>query len=389
MITIVFVDEQPEMLEHVRDAMEPWRDVWDVRIACGAAAALTLFDELEHVDVVVTEVDMADMDGAELLTIIRDLSPHTARIILSGRSEREALLRVVGPAHQYLSKPVDIDELAQVIEHVRGASIHELREPINSLIGQADRLPSPPKLFQELMVTLESDDWKVDGVAELLGSDVALTAEILKLVNSSFFGFFGEVSSVERAVSLLGVDLIRSVVLGSKLFLPDDDLATWLDLHRLDWRSKSVALGARALAVRDGASSDVGAAAYLAGMVSEVGMLVMARVPRVSAEVTLPLNFETMLEIERVVFGGDRFQVGAQLLRLWGFSSSIIDAISPLSTPTSPPTDGLGWYLAAARRLVLDDGFAPADLDTSPGASAEIDHALELMRSSTKTMESV
>jgi HD-like signal output (HDOD) protein len=124
-------------------------------------------------------------------------------------------------------------------------------------------------------------------------------------------------------------------------------------------------------------------------MVSEVGMLVMARVLRVSPEVTLPLNAETMLEIERVVFGGDRFQVGCQLLRLWGFSSSIIDAISHLSTPTSPPTDGLGWYLAAARRLVLDDGFAPAELNAPPGSVPEIDHALELMRSTAKTMESV
>ena len=375
MISIVFVDDSPTSLRTIREAIPDWDAVWDVHFATDASSALALFDELAQVDIVVTDMALTDMNGADLLTVIRERSPPTARLILAGRSERDDLLRAVGPAHQYLSKPVDIEELTHVVEHVRGASLDVLREPIRSLIGQADRLPSPPQVFQQLVDMIDSPDWTIESVADVLSDDVALTAEILKLVNSAFFGFFGEVTSVERAVGLLGVDLIRSVVLGSKLFLPDSELESWLDLEQLDWRSKSVALGARSLALRSGASSDEAAAAYLAGMVSEVGLLVMARVPDVNAQAAEPLNEATYLEIERAVFGADRFVVSCQLLRLWGFSATIVDAIAQLGTVTESP-DRLSWCLGTARRLVLDAGFDPVALAAPEGANPDLDAAL-------------
>lgn len=379
MITIVFVEENSELIEQLRVAAAAWQDKWDVHLATGPTDALELIDRLGGADVVITNMDMEGMDGAQLLTIVRNRFPATARIVLSHRSGREALLRAVGPAHQYLAKPIDIDELAQVIEHVRGESVTRLRDPIRSLIGQADRLPSPPQIFQDLMTLVESDDWTVKAVAELLGSDVALTTEIMKLVNSTFFGFFGEVTSVERAVSLLGVDLVRSVVLGSGLFATDPALENWLDLDRLDRRSKAVAHGARTLALRDGAPANAAAAAYLAGMVSEVGMLVMARVGDVDRDDVIALNVWSMPEVERLLFGGDRFEVGSQLLRLWGFSPSIVEAVSGLGTPWHRFDEGLPWHLWAARRLVAEEGFALESFSAEPGESAEFDRALQLL----------
>lgn len=380
MITIVFVDDEPKILQAMRRSTRRWRNEWDVHFAEGGREALALFDELEHVDIVVTDMRMPGMDGAELLTVVRERSPHTARIILSGQSEREAVLRAVGPAHQYLSKPVDVDELAQVVGDIQASAAMGLSDPVRALIGQADRLPSPPALFQQLVDMLESDDWSIDGVADVISTDVALTTEILKLVNSAFFGYFGDVNSVDRAVSLLGVDLIRTVVLGSKLFLPDDELESWLDLEQLDWRSKSVAHGARALALRNKAPSEVAGAAYLAGMVNEVGLLVMARVPDVGANVAEPLNSTTFPDVERAIFGGDRFVVGCHLLRLWGFSLDVVQAIEQLSRPVEIPEDGLPWYLFAARRLVLDAGLDPQALAAPAGSMPEVDQALDDVR---------
>jgi HD-like signal output (HDOD) protein/CheY-like chemotaxis protein len=379
-ITIVFVDDEDKVLQALRRATRRWRDSWDTHFALGGVEALALFDELDRVDMVITDMRMPNMDGAELLTLVRERSPHTARIILSGQSDREAVLRAVGPAHQYLSKPVDIDELAQVVADVRSSSLTGLFDPVRALIGQADRLPSPPHLFQQLVAELESDGWTIDSVAEILSTDVALTAEMLKLVNSAFFGYFGEVNSVNRAVSLLGVDLVRTIVLGSKLFLADDRLESWLDLEQLDWRSKSVAHGARALASRDGASSETVAAAFLAGMVSEVGLLVMARVVGISASMAAPLNTSTFLDVERSLFGGDRFDVGCHLLRLWGFGANVVDAIVHLKDPDPEHVDGLAWYLFAARRLVLDGGLDPLQLAAPSGSIPEVDEALASVR---------
>lgn len=378
--TVVFVDDEPKVLQATRRATRRWRGLWDAHFAEGGQAALDLFDELGWVDVIVTDMRMPGIDGAELLTEIRERSPHTARIILSGQSEREAILRAVGPAHQYLSKPIDVEELAQVLEHIRGASGGPLRDPILSLTGEADRLPSPPALFQELIDEIESDEWTIDSVAAILSKDVALTAEMLKLVNSAFFGYFGEVNSVNRAVSLLGVDLVRSIVLGSKLFLADEQLESWLDLELLDWRCKSVASGARALAMRDDAKREVASAAYLAGMVSEIGMLVMARLPDINATVAEPLNHGTYLEVERAIFGGERFAIGGHLLALWGFSPTVVSAITGISGPDAHRAIGLPWYVYAARELVLKLNCDPLDLAKPPGGDPELDGHLDALR---------
>ena len=372
MTRIVFVEEHAQLEAQVGATL----DRWEVHHACGPKQALDLIESLGGTDVLITDMDMEAMDGAELLEIVRDRFPATARIVLSGRSSRDALLRAVGPAHQYLSAPVDIDELIHVIEHVAGAS---LRDPIRSLVGQADRLPSPPYVFQRLMEMTASDDWTTNGVADLLGQDVALTSAMMKLVNSTFFGFFGEVTSVERAVSLLGVDLVRSIVLGSKLFATDPAIRNWLDLEQLDRRSKAIAHGAHVLATRAGTRSDEAAAAHLAGMVAEVGMLVMARVPDIDDVDAAPLNDTEMPEVERLLFGGDRFEVGGHLLRLWGFPDSIVEAVSTLSASAETPPTGLARYLRAARQLVMVEGFDESAFALVPGESPEFDHALTLL----------
>lgn len=256
----------------------------------------------------------------------------------------------------------------------------DLRDPVRALIDQTDRLPSPPALFQQLIEMLESDRWTTESVANMLGTDVALTTEILRAVNSAAFGQFSTVNSVSRAVSLLGIDLIRTLVLGNKLFLPDDQLESWLDLEQLDRRCKSVASGAHALALRDNASSAVASTAYLTGMVNEVGLLVMARVPDIGATMATPLNTQTYPDVERALFGGDRFEVGGQLLRLWEFHPDVVEAIVQLNSPDVAETDDLPWYLYAARRLVLDEGFNPLDLAPPPGTIPEVDNALASVR---------
>ncbi|MFN3258060.1 MAG: HDOD domain-containing protein [Ilumatobacter sp.] len=380
LLTIVFVDDDPVVLQSLRRSTRRFRHVWDVHVAEGAAAALELFDRLGNIDIVITDMRMPGMDGAELLAEIRERSPHTARIVLSGQAGRDAALRAVGPAQQFLSKPVEIDALAQVVNDIRNRSRGGLYDPIRTLIGQTDRLPSPPTIFKQILDMVDSGRWTINGVAEVLSADVALTAEVLKLVNSAFFGYFGDVKSVERAVSLLGVDLVRTVVLGNTLYQPASDLESWLDLELLDHRCKSVAYGARALALRDSASADDVGAAFLAGMVNEIGLLVMARVPGMSVNVTAPLNTHVYPDVERALFGADRFDVGCHLLRLWGFPVDVVDAIDRLGDPDVFCSDGVPFYLHASRRLVLEGGFDPFVLASVAGADPGLDNALELVR---------
>jgi HD-like signal output (HDOD) protein len=313
------------------------------------------------VDVVVSDMRMPGMDGAELLVRVRERWPASARIILSGQSDHDAVFRAIGPAHQYLAKPCDIDELAKAIDRLGSSSCPDADEPVRALVGRVDRLPAQPDLFRRLTDQLESPTARLADIAAVIADDPALTAEILRLVNSAFFGTYGTVESVEAAVSLLGVDVVRGVVLGCTLFDAPGGRVGWVDLSALGARSRDVAASARGLAIRRGAVHATGASAFLAGMVAEIGLLVMGGI-EVTADVADRLNDGVDLEVETDLFGGHRFQIGAILLSLWGFSPAVVDAVRLLDGGRIGDDDVLGWSVASARRLVIDLGLDAAAL---------------------------
>ncbi len=378
MISIVVVESDPHSLRAELDHIKVQRDVWDLHYADGAGAALSLFDQIPHVDAVIATI--GSLNGGDLLSTIRARFPTTTRIIVSGFADTHELWDSIGAAHHYLTTPIELDELDRVINHIGGGPTAELHDPVRTLLRQTDRLPSPPALFQQIVEMLKTDRWTAASLGELLSGDVALTAEILRLVNSSMFGYSGSVSSVGRAVSLLGVDLIRTLVLGNKLFLPHEDIGSWLDLESLDQRCKAVAAGTYALAIRDNAPREVSGIAYLTGMVNEVGLLVMARVPNVSSKMAAPLNTTVFLDVERAVFGGDRFAVGCHLLQQWGFQTEVIDSIMSVTSPGAHDATGLPWYLFAARQLILNERFTDVDLASPVGENPAVDRALDALR---------
>jgi len=73
-------------------------------------------------DVIVTDMRMPEMDGAQLLAEVERLYPQTARIILSGQCDRQTALTAVGPTHLFLTKPCDSARLIEVIQRVRRLS---------------------------------------------------------------------------------------------------------------------------------------------------------------------------------------------------------------------------------------------------------------------------
>ena len=379
--TVVFVEHDPVAAHRLREAVASRSDVWNAVVVPEGSDVIGLM-KTTIVDAVVAGPDAGLSTAADLMREVRRRSPRTARVAMCDPDDHETLLEMIGVAHQCLPTSVDFAAITALIERIRGvASGGQLGEPINTLIGQVDRLPSPPALFQKLAEIMATDDWTIAQIASEISLDVALTGDILRLVNSPFFGTAEKVTSVARAINLLGIELIRFVVLGNKLYQSTSGSETWLDLDRLDQRSKSIARATRALALRDDAGADMAALAYLAGMVSEIGLLVMARVPDVAPAITQPLNTGCYPGVERAVFGGDRFEVGARLLHLWDFDDGVVRAIEQLSADEVAPDAGdLALHLRTARALVIDEGINAFDLENPIGTDPEVDAAVESAR---------
>ncbi|MDH3300167.1 MAG: response regulator [Acidimicrobiia bacterium] len=376
MLKILFVDDQPSVLEETQRATQDMRHQWDMSFVAGADEAMDLLDR-EAFDVIVSDMRMPGLDGAELLFLVRSCSPSTARIMLSGCEEDELIFRSTRVAHQFLSKPCDVDQLKNAIAEIRAVQGVVSSEEIRALIGRVDQLPALGEVYQRLVQAIEADS-SAQQLAAIVCEDVALTAEILRLLNSAFFGLSRRVESVEQAIGLLGTDVLRAIVAGYSVFSQPGRMV--VDADVVSRRSQQVAALARHThrILTDASRSEL-ADVYLAGMLHEVGALVLGSIEGmdpVDAKAVLGSNDNT---VERLAFGVDRFAVSSYLLGLWAFSSEVIQAVASLSGRLEPPMTSMGWSIAVARHIIVNnlaDGLEAVDAEAIEKLIRSVDEQL-------------
>lgn len=315
------------------------RDEWDMHFCGGGPAAL------EHlagspVDVVVTDMRMPGMDGAQLLSQIRRLYPGTVRIILSGHSDQEMTLRAVGPAHRYLAKPCDPSLLTDAITSSLSLHASATSAEVRRLIEGIDSLPTLPEVYVALVNEANNPSACIQSAGQIIAQDLGLSAKILQLVNSSFFGLPVRVSDVPHAVALLGLGVVRPLVLSASVLgqFVGRELGglslSWLTNHSME-----IAIAARQLASSDlgtltpDETSDV----FLGGLLHDLGRLILAQhfseeYAKIVAEVAD--HPDRLAELEISAFGVSHAEVGGQLFQLWGLPSTVVEAVSLHHAPS-------------------------------------------------------
>ncbi len=327
---ILFVDDEPDILTSLRRMLRPTRSEWDMDFCESGPVALTKMAEAPY-DVVVSDIRMPEMDGVELLSRIREQYPRTVRIALSGHSDQATLLRSVGPTHQFLAKPCDADNLIDVI--LRSCALRDLLAD-TSLVQFAttlESLPSLPTLYVEVMEELKSPTSSLAKVGDIIARDIGMTAKILQLVNSAFFGIPRQIASPAQAASLLGVEIIRSLVLSVKIFSEaGDSTPSQLDLDRIWRQAYHASLLGKRIAEEQGLDQKSVGDIFLAGMLHDVGILVLASgFPGKYADL---LQFAAndprkLIIAEEEELGKNHAQIGGYLMGLWGLPDSIVEAI--------------------------------------------------------------
>ena len=327
---IMFVDDEPNVLSGIKRMLWNRRKQWRMEfIESGALALERLAQEQFHV--LITDMRMPVMDGATLLEKVRELSPSTVRIVLSGHSGENNILRTVRPAHQYLAKPVDKEALENVIEKALTLTGVLAHPALAGLLAKVEVLPATPQVFGQLLAEMESGNCSLDKVGELIGCDMGMTVTILKLVNSAFFRLPHKVATATQAVSLLGVETIKSLVLSYQLFTSSYlNLLEPFSMARLWSHSLNTGALAKAIAQCENWDQDRVDEAFLAGMMHDVGKLTLMTVAgeHYGRVVDRVRQGEGLLhEIESIELGATHGEAGAYLLGLWGFDSSVIQAI--------------------------------------------------------------
>ncbi|MEM9410141.1 MAG: response regulator [Planctomycetota bacterium] len=328
---VLFVDDEPQVLRGIERMLDAADVDWDVQFAESGQEAIEILEDAP-VETLVTDMRMPGMDGAELLQLVGEKFPEIVRVVLSGQADKEAVFRAVQPMHQYLAKPCDAKTLTATISRAFALRKVLNSESLHSLISGLSSLPSLPTIYQQLMKELESETSTLERVGEIISQDPAMTAKILQIVNSAMFGLRNPVRTPDRAASFLGIDTIKALALSIGVFREfDGNGMPGFSIDQLMSHSLKVAMYSRAIAAHEEEDSDFQNNAFTAGVLHDIGKLILVSSYKDNFYKSLELSKENQLPLwkaEREVFGSDHAAVGAHLLNIWGLPQSIIEVVA-------------------------------------------------------------
>jgi HD-like signal output (HDOD) protein len=346
---ILFVDDEIRVLQGLQRQLHSMCNTWQVNFVSSGSQALE-FMAAVPVDVLVTDLKMPGMDGAQLLLEVQKRHPATVRLVLSGHAESEMVLRLVGPAHQFMTKPCDPQELRDAIS--RSFAVRDLlaNEHLKRLAAQMNSLPTLPSLYTQLIKELRKPDTDIETISEIVAQDLGMTSKILQLVNSAFFGLPQPMSRTADAVQYLGLNTMRDLVLSLQVFSQfEQKISPDCSIQELFQHSYQTADLARKIAIAENCDSIFQDQCFLAGLLHDVGKLVLAAgMPQQYARVlqTARKLKVSLLEAEHAEYGATHAEVGGYLLGLWGLLGPVVEAVTLHHRPKDALSRGFSPVIA-------------------------------------------
>lgn len=172
---ILFVDDEELALRGLNRLLYSMRGDWDMEFLDSGEKALARM-AVAPFDVIISDMRMPGMNGAELLNEVMKRHPRTVRLILSGYADRDLILKCVGSTHQYLAKPCDADSLKMTVRRAAELERTMKSETLRQLVTRCVILPSVPTLFSEIIEALQDPETDLDTIGEILVKDGAMTA---------------------------------------------------------------------------------------------------------------------------------------------------------------------------------------------------------------------
>jgi HD-like signal output (HDOD) protein len=339
---VLFVDDEALILQGLQRSMRVMRNEWEMTFVDNAAAALA-FMEKQPVDVIVSDMRMPAMNGAQLLGEVMKRYPKTVRLILSGHADQDLILQCVGSTHQFLSKPCDPEQLRATVTRAMALESKLKNERLQQLVGRMEHLPSVPSLYSEIVDRMHDPETTLEDIGAIIAKDIGMTANILKLVNSAFFGLRRQVANPAEAVAYLGLDTIKSLVLSTHAFSKFETLKVeGFSLTQLWDHSMQTAAAAKRLVQVELNDRKLMDEAFVSGLLHDAGKTALAfNFPDQYGKILerAKSGGVDFLQVECETFGASHADVGGYLLGLWGLPTPVVEAIALHHQPMLTATD--------------------------------------------------
>jgi HD-like signal output (HDOD) protein/ActR/RegA family two-component response regulator len=334
---ICFVDDESKALNALKQAMAGVSGSWDSTFVSNGPAALAAL-AAQPFDAVVTNMQMEGMNGAELLQEVGKRHPKTLRFVVGDVADQELIINCIGGAHQFIARPYSPQVLISTVQRSLALDAWLSTEQLRALVPKLRRLPSLPSTYFEVLKQVESPGSSAQNVGEVISRDPVVTARLLQMVNSAAVALSQKITDPVDAVSLLGMETVKSLVLCLQVFSQNDEAKkAGISFDRLWAHSFSVANIARRIVMFQNGDTRMANDAFTAGLLHDVGRIVVAsNLPQEYAAVIAAArkNARALNEEEAAQLGVTHAEVGAYLLSLWGMPAPLVEAAALHHTPS-------------------------------------------------------
>lgn len=308
-----------------------YADEWETRFAASGSEALGVLEE-GNFDALVTDIAMPEMSGADLLRAVAEKHPKLIRIVLAPMADQPEVMACAALTNQFITRPCEDDELYAAVERAFNMESAVRLEKVSRIVERMDRLPTLPDLYLRLVERMQDPECSIEDIGKIVAQDIGMTARILKLVNSAYFGLRRRVSTPQEAVNYMGMDTVKALVLSINAFAQYEGAQLGgITLESL-WNHSLVTAGyAKTIAREAGAGNRAVDEAFVAGMLHDAGKLALAANFAEEYEQVIELKKEEEIDTlaaEEKVFGMAHPDVGGHLLGFWGLPTAVVDAVS-------------------------------------------------------------
>ncbi|MDD3052009.1 MAG: HDOD domain-containing protein, partial [Candidatus Cloacimonetes bacterium] len=202
-------------------------------------------------------------------------------------------------------------------------------QDVINIVSRVKSIPVLPDVYLQIVNKLKDSSATLKEISQIIFKDIALTAKILQLVNSSFFGLYRKINDPVQAVSLLGIETIKSLVLSVKIFEKFSENSLNSELFTLITKhSMKVAEISKKIASANTKDIMVINDSFTAGILHDIGILVLSTEFPDFYKNNVSLDLTNFYSVELNHFKTTHGEIGGYLMALWGLSDPIVEAIA-------------------------------------------------------------
>jgi HD-like signal output (HDOD) protein len=329
---VLFVDDEVQILKSIRRIFPG--SSFEVLSADSADSALRIMND-SPVDMIVSDMRMPNMDGIELLNIVKQKYPETIRLILSGYADEEEIMNTLknNIAKAYMFKPWDNNELLRIVT-LNLETNPTLPSEFIAFVNNKNQLPTTNGSYHNIMHTIEENS-DLEIISNEIVKDQTISAKVLQVVNSAYYGI--KTGSVKKALTILGVNELKNIIMSIdvmeclKTSGPANQIAEKIWAHAYMTSRIQHIFQDRFLLEQDNHVETA------AGLLHKIGIVLMLNYYKENYLVYLAKLFgkndEYLYQTEKQTYGFSHADVSAFLLKWWNMPGQIVEAAARYVSP--------------------------------------------------------